>query len=193
MYSTLEDLKGYIGGDDWNEDDDTLLEMLGEHAQAIINQQTNKVFEADEDTTRYFDAVADICGLTLTFDQLIASITSVVNGDGETIAAGSYVKEPRNTESCFAITLKGSSGIVWTYTDDPENAIAVTGKWAYSATAPHDIRHAHLRYSAWLYKQLDNYNPDTDRAAVSPDGVLRLPTSIPRDVLAILTPYMVHT
>lgn len=189
-YSNITDVKAYIGIAANETADDGLLEDLGEGAQAIIERETGKVFEATADSTRYFDAVEDVCERTLTFDKPVASITTVVNGDGATIASSAYVTEPRNISPKYAITLKLSSNAYWTYSTDPENAIAVTGRWAYSVMPPADIKHWHIRLTAWLYKQNENYNPANDRPIVSPDGVLLLPMTLPRDIVAGLRPYV---
>lgn len=184
-YTDVATLKTYLAIS--GSGDDVLLGTLIDRAQAIIDQETQTTFEATSDTTRYFDAVADVRGRTLRFDSYIASFTSVVNGDGATVTSGQYVKTPRNSAPYYAITLLVSSGVAWRWATDPENAIAVTGKWAYSTTAPADIQHAAIRLAAYLYRQKDNA-ADLDRTMIAGNTTI-LPAALPSDMLRMLVSY----
>lgn len=184
-YASTSDLKAYLGIS--STADDTLLGALLTRAQKVIEVETGRVFEASSDSTHYFDAVADVSDMRLWLDGDLASITAVLNGDGTTVASTEYVTEPRNAAPYYALHIKGSAGKSWTYDDDPQNAITVAGKWAYSASAPADIVHATIRLASWLYRQKDS-GMDGDRV-LSADGVLIMPASIPADVQAILKPY----
>jgi hypothetical protein len=80
--------------------------------------------------TYYFDAIQNVRDYTLfvnPFDLL--AITTLTNGDTNTIASTNYVFEPRNNTPRYAITLKTSSGKSWQYNSDPENAISILGIW----------------------------------------------------------------
>lgn len=175
-------------------DDDDLIDTLIARAQAIIEQRTTRLFEAS-DTARKFDALADTeldqygARRDLVFYQDdLCSITSIVNGDGTTIASTKYVTLPRNVTPYFGIRLKASSGYVWEYEDDPEDAITITGVWAYSAEPPDDIVHAAVRLTAYLYRQKDTQQV-FEQVIASPGGVLRMPSKLPSDVLELLEPY----
>jgi hypothetical protein len=48
-----------------------------------------------------------------------------------------------------------ASGLTWTYTGEPWEAIEVTGKWAYSASAPDAVVTATKVVAKWLYRQGD--------------------------------------
>lgn len=184
---TDSDLKPYLDIAADNSDDDTLLASLLANAQAMIDSYCRQTFEASGDTIRYFDAVRDVNGRCLYLDYPLCAITTVTNGDGNTVSSGEYVKEPRNTTPWYVLTLKSSSSVSWTWSTTPENAISITGKWAYSATAPADIKQATVRLAAYLYRQRDNAI-DLDRAVQTPSGTI-LPADLPKDLKTLLAPY----
>lgn len=185
-YTTNTDLKVYLDIASGTTTDDTLLTTLIARAQAMIDAYCRQTFEAS-DTTRYFDAVCDVDGPLLCLDAPLCAITTVTNGDSTVVASTKYVTEPRNSAPYYALRLKANAGVAWTYTSTPENAIAVVGKWAYSATAPADIVQACTRLAAYLYRQRDNAL-DLDRTVIT-GGATILPMRIPADVLTILAPY----
>ncbi len=166
--------------------DDLLLARKIREAQTIIEQATRRVWKATSDTTVKFDAAWDVEGRTLWFPHLdLCAITTVVNGDGSVIASDKYVTEPRGETPYYGLTLKGSSGLGWTYTTDPEDAISITGRWAFSVMPPGDIVDATVRLAGWLYRQRDS-SSDFDRVSVGVNGVTMLPASIPQDIRFIL-------
>jgi hypothetical protein len=186
MYCTTAQLKTYTGIE--GSGDDVLLADCILRAQTMMDRFTRRTFECPVDTTRTFDAVCDVVGRELWLDTDLCAITSITNGDGAAVSAASVVSEPRNATPYYALTLKASSGLAWTYTTDPEDAISITGRWAYSITPPADIEQACVRLAAWLYRQKDS-SADLDRPMVSADGATLMPMQIPHDVLAILAPY----
>lgn len=171
MYVDLSEFKEYLGIP--TNDDNALLRRLLERAQEIFNGQTRKVFEAEADSTRHFDAIANVNGKTLLLDADLCSITTIVNGDGSTIASNKYVTEPRNTTPYYAITLLISSGLYWQSASngDSENAISITGKWAYSTTAPADVVDAVIDIATVLYRKKDNAN-DYSRTVITPTSTI---------------------
>jgi hypothetical protein len=182
-YAAKTDLKTYLGIS--GSGDDTLLEVLLTRAQALVDAYCGRTFEAAADVTRYFDAELDVEGRRLWLDHDLCQITTVTNGDGVPVTA--YVSEPRNDSPWYALTLKESSSVAWTYMTTPESAIAVKGRWAYSVTPPADVVHATLRLAGFLYRQKDAQAYETTAA---PDGgMITVPQSIPRDVRAMLWLY----
>jgi len=169
--------------------DDTLIGTFIAQAQQMVETHTGRVFEAIANTTRYFDAELNIDGNLLYFDRDLYSINSITNGDGVVIAAGEYVTEPRNGPPFYAIRLKGSSTVAWTFTNDAENAIAISGKWAYSETVPEDVKWATLRLASYLYEQRKNAG-DLDRPVVISNNVTMLPARLPKDVADTLIHYV---
>lgn len=184
LYITVARLKQELDLD--SQAEDSLLARKIREAQVMIEQATRRVFKATADTTVRFDAAWDVEGRTLWFPHLdLCAITTVTNGDGTVITADKYVTEPRGETPFYGITLRTSSGLAWTYTADPEDAIAVTGRWAFSLTPPDDILQATVRLSAWLYRQRDS-SSDFDRVSVGVNGVTMLPASIPQDIRFVL-------
>lgn len=187
-YATLAQLKDYVDIDTANTDDDALLTMALDNASAIIDTQTHRTFAAAIDSTRTHDALCHVEGRRLWLVGDLAAVTSVTNGNGAVVPPTAYVSEPLYETPYFALTLKRSSSIAWTYNTDPEGAIAVTGKWAYSVTPPAPIVQATLRLSAFLYRQRDNAL-DLDRTLIVGNTTMT-PAQLPADVRLILQPYI---
>ncbi len=184
-YTTTALLKTYLGAT--ASTDDTLLGTLIDRAQGLIDAYCQRTFEASANTERTFDAARDVLGRTLRLDRDLASVDSITNGDGSTVTAGQYTTEPRNATPYYAIRLLSSAGVAWTYTTDPEDAITISGKWAYSESPPADIVHCTLRLAAYLYRQRDNA-ADLDRAVIA-GNVTILPAQLPSDIKMTLAPY----
>lgn len=189
-YASLAQVKAYLGNA--SSADDTLLNDIIARAHSIINRYCGgRIFEwtaAAEAKT--FDAIADVDGRELLFYRHdLAEISSVVNGDGVTVSAGEYVTLPANGAPYYGLRLKASSGKAWTYTTDPEGAISVTGKWAYSVACPADITAACVRLVAYLYRQKDTQQV-FQQMANAQTGVMALPSeAIPSDIKTMLAPY----
>ncbi len=162
--------------------DDMLLSGYLTRAQSFIESAEccNRVFEAAADSTRYFplSAVASD-GLTLRFDyDLCATPTTVTNGDGEVIPSTAYILKPDNFRPYHSLKLKVSQGYRWNYGDDPDNRIAIVAKWAYSVTAPEDIKAATLVLARWLYRQRPS-KESADQPIMSPSGFMIMPSKLP--------------
>jgi hypothetical protein len=189
-YITRQQVRDYKSFKTNDTDNDSLLDDLITRAQVIIDRYCNRTFEASTNTVRYFDAVRDVenNGLLLYLDDDLSEINSVTNGDGIVVASNEYVTEPRNVTPYYAIKILSNSGKAWEYDDDPENAIAVSGKWAYSTTAPLDIQQACIELTAYLFDKRLRLVEDS-RGQVSNDGVALMPSDIPRSVRSILDRY----
>ncbi len=189
-YASVAQLRAYMGLD--VNDDDPLLESLLTRAQFAIDNHTHRTFEAPADTTKLFDAEHDTSDHYMVLDWTpyaldLCQITTVINGDGTSISASSYVTNPRNQTPWYGLRFKLNSGLYWTFDQDPENAISITGRWAYSVTAPADIVHATVRMATYMYRQKDANTFDV--TAIPGAGVIEVPQGIPRDVGKILEPY----
>jgi hypothetical protein len=189
QYASLETLKAYLISlnASTSTSDDLLLDRLLTAASAAIDTHCGRRFATDEDTTRYFDALADVDGSTLYLDHDLAAITSITNGNGQAVASSAYTTQPRNETPWFAIVLKGSSGLSWTYTDDPEGAIAVTGRWAYAPETPGDIEQACIRLVGYWYHLKDSQVFDV--TAQPETGQVIVPKGMPADVKQLLANY----
>jgi len=166
--------------------DDALIGDLIDRAQAAIDEYCFRTFEATADSTRYFDYSNErIDGATLWLYDEVCSITTVTNGDGTEVTAGQYTTIPRNETPYYKIRILSNSGVSWTYTDEWMDAISITGRWAFSTTAPKDIVQACDRLAAFYYKQRDQ--PMMDVTAIEA-GVVLAPVGLPVDVRQILNP-----
>ena len=184
-YTTVALQKTYLGIT--TSTDDTLLTALIARAQAIIDAYCQRTFEAASNTSKTFDVERDADGDLLYLDEDLASINSITNGDGVVVTTAQYTTEPRNRTPYYAIKILDSASIYWTYSTTPENAITISGKWAYSVAAPDDIVHCTLRLAAYLYRQRDNA-ADLDRAVIAGNSTI-LPAQLPSDIKTILAPY----
>lgn len=184
-YVSLADLKSYLGIT--NTTDDAVLIGMIAAAQAGIDSWCGRTFEAAADTTKYMDAADDVDGAWLYLPDDLAQITTVTNGDATTVTTADYVTQPRNRAPYYALKLKASSDVAWTYSTTPENAIGITGRWAYSVTPPADIVQACRRYAAYLYRQRDASVFDV--TAQVDIGLITIPQGIPADVEKLLNAY----
>ncbi|GIV82069.1 MAG: hypothetical protein KatS3mg051_1423 [Anaerolineae bacterium] len=182
-YCTLEEVRQYIGTDETA--DDALLSALIDRATTRIDAYCQRTFTAREET-RYFDAVRDVLDRLLILDDDLLSVTEITNGDGTTVPASAYVLLEANRSPKWAIQLKASSGLSWTYTDDPEQAIAVEGTWGYSTSPPDDIVHAAVRLVAWYYHQAE---APFEVQGMPQLGIVTVPSDMPPDIKALLGPY----
>lgn len=158
-------------------DDDLIGDAIVE-AQDAIDQWCGRTFEASADTTRYFDSSA-IRRNILTIDEL-AACTSVIVA-GQTLDPASYRLEERNKIPYTSIRmLNGGS---WNVGLDDE--VAITGRWAYSVTAPATITRAATRLACYYYK-MGTEAPMMDVVANPEMGTVTIAKGIPNDVRMLL-------
>jgi hypothetical protein len=187
-YATLAQVKSDLGVSGTT--DDAIIADKIAFATAFIDSHTHRTFATQINTTRYFDAYVDIEGASLILDFDLCSIASITNGDGTTVTSSQYVTEPRNVTPFRSITLKRSYGAYWTTDNngDPENAIAISGKWGYSQTPPGAIEQACIRMASYMYRQKDSQVFDV---TVTPElGQITIPQGTPPDVIRLLKPYI---
>lgn len=185
-YCKPADIAQYL---DLDGSDDALLDSLIARAQAIIDAFCHRTFEASTTpVARTFDAIDDVDGDILYLDTDLYSITSITNGDGTTVVSSQYVTEPRRSPPYYAIKIRSDASVSWTYSTYHEGAISISGRWAYSASAPSDIKQACVRLTTWLYRQKDT-TADVDRPLLAGDGTIVMPQSLPNDILAMIAPY----
>jgi hypothetical protein len=203
-YATLEEVMQEMGVLEEGINTD-LLQAKIDAAQDIVENVTHRCFEADADETRLIDYSEEtVDGRTLHLPYDICQIAEVLNGDGEEVTVNEYVTTPRlRTVSSgssvmpavrdawpwYALTIKSSVSKAWTYEDDREEAISITGRWAFSVTPPAAIKAATIRLAHWLYMQKDDLR-DREESEVSQDGILLLMGDLPNDVQARLLPFV---
>lgn len=188
-YTTASQVKAYLGTTATA--DNTLLTNLITRAQAAIEIYTGRKFEhSSTGATRYFTVGEDTYGRVLVLDEDLCGIDQIVtdaDGTPTTVLTTEYVTYPRNIKPYYEIKLLSSTTKSWTYTDDKENGVYITGKWSYSTDAPSDIVHACIRLAAYYYRQRDSQVFDV--TAIPDAGVITAPQGIPKDVRMILDPY----
>ena len=188
-YTTESAVRTYLGSS--TSGDATLITTLIARAQAVIDTYTQRTFEhSSVGATRYFTVGEDTRGRVLMLDADLCSIDDVItdaDGTPTTISSTEYVTYPRNIKPYCEIRLLGSTTKSWTYTDDPENGVYITGKWSYSSSAPDDIVQAATRLTGYFYRQRDAQVFDV--TAIPDAGVITMPQGIPKDVRLILDPY----
>lgn len=193
-YCTNTEVKAYLGISGTG--DDSLLTTLIARAQKAIENYTGRKFEHDATgVKRYFSVGKDTRGKLLLLDEDLCAISTngvVTNADdgsgGTAIPSAEYITHPRNKTPYWGIEILGSSSNYWRYTDDAENGIEITGKWAYSASPPVDIVQACIRYAAFLYRGRDAQV--FDYTSVSELGVMRFSHKLPADIVEMLAPYV---
>jgi len=184
--SNLSNIKTYLGIDLSNTADDSLLTLLMTRAQATIEQETGLTFDQTQEETKYF-TYDDIDGSKLYFGEMLATITSITNGDGTVVASTDYITLPKRMSPYIGVELRWDANVVWdTLTDD----IAVKGKWGYSTTPPPNIMQAFDRLVMFLYRTKDN--ADADRIMFTDQGTI-MPGQLPNDVMRMLSYYRPRT
>lgn len=192
-YAELPDVRLWLGTT--TEEDNALLQILLIRSQAMIEQSFGGlVFEASADATRYYTPGHHTRGSELMLDYPLYNITSITNGDGHALTGSEYTTSPKVLTGVTggrphykSIKLLWSSGLMWEADSngDPEDAIAIVGRWAYGSTVHPSVAHATVRLAAYLYRQ--RASGDVDRPAVTESGIMLLPGTLPKDVKEILS------
>jgi len=194
-YCTTALVKTYLGIT--GSADDTLIGTLVVRAQAMIDKYCDRTFEASANTTNYFDAIRNTNRMVLLFSEgleLATTPTTVVNGDLATLVVNTdFVTMPTNKPPFYGLRILPSVSSQWIETSagNSERAVQVTGKWAYSETAPDDIVAVTVRLVSFLYRQRDQ-SGELDRPVSVADGMILLPGRLPADIASILQPYRRH-
>lgn len=131
-YCSISDLKTYLAVT--TSTDDVLLQLMLDAATNRIDSLTQRTFQAAGDSVRTFDPSRNLIAGELWLDEDLSYITSVINGDAVDVTSQVY-HNPRNVTPYYSIGLKTSGSDYWTYTTDVQDAISVTGRWAYMERA----------------------------------------------------------
>jgi hypothetical protein len=155
-YLSLNEIKTYLGLA--TTADDQLLTSLLTAARAAIDLYCDRTFAADNDTTRQIDSTRFAVGRTLALDHDLCQLTSITNGDttATVIGASDYLAQPSDPPF-FALVLRDTASVSW------EGVVQISGRWAYSITAPDAIVQATREYAAYLYRTADYYGTVAQR------------------------------
>ena len=178
---SVNDVKLYLSIPSDDTTDDTLLGSMVDAVNEFIEAETDRIFaDPGSDTTKYFDKSSiDQSGLLWLGDDLL-SLTSITNGNGDSIATNKVQLWPLNSTPTYVIKLLASSELYWQF-DYNDSVIGITGRWAYSSTVPKQVKQAAIRLAAWVYKQKDNFQ-ETDRPIMTADGMVIMPNKFPKDI-----------
>lgn len=125
---------------------DDLIDELIPIVSGWIDAFCHRTFEAVTATHYY-----DWSGATrLWFRDDLYSLTTLTNGDGATLTAGTdfYLKPYGGPPYSYLDILPSGSAL--TYETTPMKALAVAGQWGYSAAAPDVIKLATAQWVGWL-------------------------------------------
>ena len=153
-----------------------MIEQCIEAASRYIDNETGRTFYARTET-RYYDVSGS---RVLKLDDDLLTITTLTNGDDNTIASTEYNLWPKNNPPYSEIRLKASSSTLWLMDGDgnAEAVIDVAGTWGFVATAPHDIRQVCLMITQNMDARRTGENVSST-VKVTAFGVVVTPTDIP--------------
>jgi hypothetical protein len=160
--------------------EDGVLQTFLDQAQAEIEAQTGKTFEA-VNATRYYRA-GDIAwnnGRVLLLDAWLLSVTSITNGDGVVLSAGDYWLLPRAGAPFNAIELKSSQS--WRFATDGE--IAIAGAWGFMQTPDERVKRVTMRLAEFFYQK----RATTGESQVIGEGQIVVAAQYPKDVQDFIT------
>lgn len=178
---TLSDVKLYLGIDSDEDADDVLLTQIIGAVNEYIEDETGRIFEdPGTDVTRKFNRSSIDSNGILWLDTDLYSLTSLVNGNGDSILENEIEFYPENDLPIQGIRVISSSNNYWAF-DYNDSKISVTGRWAYSLTVPLKVKQAAIRLAAWVYRQKDN-SGETDRPLMTADGMIIMPNRFPKDI-----------
>lgn len=199
-YLELTELKRYLGITSASED--TLLGEIIDNVTREIVTRTHRYFELESthghgppvtihahyfSPRRFVDGGHALDAITLNLDADLYELTSIVNGDGTTIANADVTLLPYNmTPPWGQIRIKADKGIYWT--GDNDASIVITGKWGYSQTVPPDIKMAALIMCKHYYEQRPGA-PGLGAPVISADGVVIQAGQTMSDAMRILKTY----
>lgn len=187
-YTTLAEVTALLDVTSTDTDDDTVIEEMITQASRIIDNITGRQFYGSTDTM-YFDCPVNT--RELPFGDLdCLSITTVTNGDAETVSSSDYTFMPRNHAPYYGIRLTNASGLTWYNTDDGDSvgAISIDGNWGYSTDTPADIEAACQEIVISAYKKRYGAN-ETGTAQITSAGVVITPADVPATAMRILRNY----
>jgi len=174
-YCTLEEFKRSKDITSTDAKRDSVIERIIEGASRDFDTETGRTFYARTET-RYY-SIPD--GRELSVDDDLLTITTLTNGDANTIASTEYNLLPRNISPKFSVKLKGSSSYYWDYdsSGNSEYVISILGTWGYSATTPSDVRQAVLMIAEMEYDS--RFGTSGGAVTVTGAGVVITPQSWP--------------
>lgn len=162
-----------------------LMQDSLDEAESAINDYTRRNFVGTAGTVyynRYSQRLVQNQALYLQED--LFSLTSLTNGDGQTIPVGSVWLEPRNAGPPYRI-LRLHSAYVYVWNTDSD--VIVAGTFGFSTTPPAAIARSTVRLAAYYYR-LKDVGP-ADVSGFQEAGEVQYPKGLPDDIKVQLAPY----
>jgi len=193
-YCTIADLKAYLRISSDTEND--LLTTVISAAENMVSEYTNRSFGVGTETTKYLpvsmENVSDngrVLYLEHHYLELVESPTLVtVSGTDVTSAVKVYGDAP-----ITQLVLSKASGYrfdeIYDSDTEPEEQVAITGLFGYSADVPDEIKQATVMIAAHLYQAKDR-EMDGKVNVLDKEGKVAPP--IPDIALALMEPYRKH-
>ena len=176
-YTSLAALKSYGGFE--GDSEDVLLNALIGSATQIIEDQTKRVFQIDDETIQEFSrlnlqAESRFSGNKLYFYSELAEAASLIT-DSPTV-----IYLPEDGPPYYACVITEGS---WAHP-----TVSVTRYWGASKTPSPAVEIVCLRLTKWLYDMKDTAQGTA--VVVTPEGQVLLPQGLPSDIMKILAPLM---
>lgn len=168
--------------------DDSEYQLFIDESTAYIESETKRVFSAVTDTKYFNERAQDQGRPELIFTPDLLTVTSVVNGDGVTLAATDYWAYPRNASRMFGVEMRPTSSAAWSFVN---GYVAVAGTWGAMATPNTFIKHLAFRVAWWIQQtrtttgQITTFGDGTR----TQDG--NTPPDIVRDIKRLTLPEVV--
>jgi hypothetical protein len=159
-YPINTDLKTYLAITGSTED--SLLTTIINGAINYVERATGRDF-VSASATRSFPCLPQFVDsgrkMLTTKGMDFASVSAIVNGDGDTLSASEYYLWPigalTDGRPYYRVVLTDESGLVWT---DRPSLIAVTAHWGFSTACPAAIFEALLELGANMYRRRQTGN-----------------------------------
>lgn len=202
-YVSLADMLGYLNVQTTpSPAQQALLQSDLAAAQTEIERYCHRRFEAPADQTRSYDAT-DLqeerrrYGHQFSWDTVpfhvnqqvlvvhddLLSITTLTNGDGTVIPSGGYVLLPRNAPAQGEPYAKLALTSAYAWQLGQDQVLQITGRFAWSLTAPDAIVVATKMLAAYYWHQRDAQTSDVIQL---PDGSIQVPKGFPANVKLLL-------
>jgi len=191
-YPTVENAKTYLSVTGAGED--TEIGWFVDAATAWVENYCGHNFEADADQTIYilpeYPALIGRSRRKLLIREYeIISVTSITNGDGETVGSGDYLLRPTSGPPYYMIELDADAGLVWWRGSDGAGVVTiVASSLGYSATCPDDVFLAILETVGVLYRARATGGLGTVTTATR-QGLIIQPGIMPPHILFLLNSY----